>query len=169
MTLFPQSSERLELKIPKEILINELSKEIDFGASSQIFFSEPEKKFAGQIVGEKFIIKLKTSYTNSFKPIINLTLFEFEKHTEIILEYKLEPLVKIFIWFFISLLTIIQIFFIYSNFNIFISHFEVDFIFPFILFIALMIFSRMGFYMSLEHSDAIIKKILLRTKRKYLK
>ena len=84
--IFPKSSERFVLKVPKDILITELSKEIDFEGKTQIFYDKTDKNFWGQLKGEKFLIKLNTTYRNSFKPTIRLTIRETEEKTEIILK-----------------------------------------------------------------------------------
>jgi len=169
ISLFPTSIETIKLKVPKNILIKGLSKKIDFGGSSQIFLKKSKKQFVGQVEGEKFKIRLKTSYRNSFKPSINLTFYEFEGYTEINIEYELEVVTKFFMWFFISILTIIQISILFSKYDDFINNFNIDYIFPMLFFLFLMVFSRVGFYMSMGHSESIIKKTLLMTRNKYRK
>jgi len=169
MMFFPRVTQKIQLNVPKDILIRELSKELDFGASSIIWFKNNNKSFAGFAEGNSFQIKLKTSYRNSFKPIVNIAFVDKENGTEIFIDYSLELPIKIVISVFMSILGLIQVIIMYFNFDNIFAQFRIENFFPLIMIIFQLLMSRMGFYMSQSHSEDAIHRILIVARNNYMK
>ena len=169
ISLFPQRIENIKLNIPKEILINEFIKEIDFDGSGIVFDTTKDKKLlAGFYEGDLFILRLKTSYVNSFKPFVTLNFYGHDGYSEIKLKYEIEFLAKIICWVFISFLGIMQILII-KHLGLSMTSYDVLDVFPSILLLVLFLFSRLGFYMSASQTAEVIKKSLLRIRNKFIR
>ena len=167
-SIFPKKTHYIKLKTPKDVLFKELSGIIEYGASSSIWFKKNDKIFAGYIQGEKFDIKLKTSYRNSFKPRIYIEIIEHNSFTELKIEYQIETITKIFMVLFIILLLFIQSIQIYFNIDRIIKGVHLESLFPLGMLFFLFLLSRMGFYMSMGQSDTVLYKFLIKVERKYL-
>ena len=166
-SLFPIERQIVKVKIPKDILIKELSRYIDFGGSGIIWFKKTEKSFAGYKNGERYDVILKTTYRNSFKPRVQIEFYEKDDMTELNIEYKLDVVVKVFSIVFISILSIIQLIILYYKYNEVFAGNTFEYLFPLGMIFLLLIFSRLGFYMSLDHSENTISKLIIMLKRKY--
>lgn len=169
LSFFPHEIQNIKLRIPKDILINELSKHIDIGASSQIWFKKNSKSFAGRKSGEGFEISLRTTYRNHFKPKITISFFEFDHYTEIEIEYKVELFVKVIVIIFMVLIILFQLLVIPHNIQDFIDNFSLENFIPLSMILVIWIFVKMGFYMSMGHSEEILSRIFILTKKKHSK
>ncbi len=166
-SIFPKETYTIELKTPKDLLINELSRKVEYGDSSRIWFNRNDKIFVGYIQGEKFDISLKTNYRNSFKPRITLEIIEINNSTELKIVYQLETITKVVMVIFIVLLVFIQSMLLYFNMDRIIKGESFQSLFPLGMLFFLFVLSRMGFYMSMGQSDTVLYRLLLMVDRKY--
>lgn len=153
--IFPYDKQEIIIDIPKKDLTVELKKNIQLTGYIPFIKNKKSKRLYGTINSTTWKIKLKTTYRNSFKPVIYLKLVEVgENSTKMILEYKLHIVVRIFMIIFL----IFPISIIVNN--IMDSKDFEDYYFPIGIISALMIISNWGFLMSSGHAELTINKIL---------
>lgn len=157
--LFPYDKQEILIDAPKDKVTAELKQSVEVSdinllPGSWLFQKEKSKSFYGTSESEVWEIKVKTDYYNSFKPIVYLKLVPKGDKTRMILEFKLPLIAKIFAVLFFIFATIMLIVNV-LNHNTMDAYYVPIGIIAFIIF-----FSRIAFYMSLDHTAEAINHMI---------
>lgn len=153
--LFPYDKQEILIDAPKDRVTAELKQRVEVSDihllfDSWLFQKEKSKPFYGTSESEVWKIKVKTDYYNSFKPIVYVKLVAEGDMTRMILEFKLPLIAKIFAVIFLIFATIMLIV------NILNHHTMDAYYLPIGIIAFIFIFSRIAFYMSLDHTAEAI-------------
>ena len=159
----------MELNIPKAKLMNEFKKVIDGkGPKRGLTTFYDQRALDGFFDGDGFVLRLKFSYVNSFKPVVRVSFEESGEATKVFIIYEMEPVGKFLMWVSFLFFGLLQLFLIACCQGLLKS--DLSFVaFPSVMIFALFLFSRVGFFMSASHIEEEIKKSLLRIRNAYVR
>lgn len=153
--LFPFERHRVSIDLPRQIIIDELMKYIQLRPYSIFFKNEKSKPFHGSIVNGAFTLGLKINYMNSFKPEVKMTINERQGQSEMIFEFRVLLIVRVFV----VLFSIFTVLLIVLSTNFF-SSFDEGELIPLGIIAFSFVFMYMGFYMTYEITVDEINRIL---------
>lgn len=167
LRIVPRRVEHLELNIPKAKLMNEFKKVIDGKEPKRgltTFYDQ--RALDGFFDGDGFVLRLKFSYVNSFKPVVRVSFEESGEATKVFIIYEMEPVGKFLMWVSFLFFGLLQLFLIACCQGLLKS--DLSFVaFPSVMIFALFLFSRVGFFMSASHIEEEIRKAAQRRHYKH--
>ena len=94
------SKNELTIGLPIKEVINEFVNNVQTSGYLRYFKNDKSKKFYSSGNNTKLKIVLKTSYRNSFKPVINVEFIEISpEKTKMIIKYSLHTFVQVILLF----------------------------------------------------------------------
>jgi hypothetical protein len=161
MKLLPYEKTEETINVPKDVLVKALTEHIQLAPNYWLISDQKEKPFHGNREYDEWMVFLKTSYRNSFKPHIRMKIKSLGDSSHIIFEFRIAQRVKVFllIW------TILILLFSQPwNQTDLLNQDVVDILTPLGMIGFALLITHLGFYMELDRSMEQMKRIVKKIK-----